>query len=43
MGITKYLPEVLEDFEVFGYLNEGWEPFKANVNYKGFLIRRKFE
>lgn len=43
MGITKYLPEVLEDFEVFGYLNEEWEPFKANVNYKGFLIRRKFK
>jgi hypothetical protein len=41
MGITKYLSEVRADFEVFGEIHDNWEPFKENVQYEGFLVRRK--
>nr|MBK9652309.1 hypothetical protein [Bacteroidota bacterium] len=41
MGITKFLSEVTADFEVLGERNDDWEPFKKNVEYEGFLVRRK--
>ena len=41
MGITKYLSEVINDFEIFGEINDGWENFKKNIDYDGFLIKRK--
>ena len=41
MGITKYLSEAIEDFEVFGERNDDWETFRKNVEYEGFLLRRK--
>jgi hypothetical protein len=41
MGITKFLSEVDEDFEVLGELNDEWETFKKDVEYEGFLVRRK--
>ena len=41
MGITKYLTEVIMDFEILGERNDDWETFRKNVNYEGFLIRRK--
>jgi len=41
MGITKFLSEVNEDFEVLGELNNDWEAFKKDVEYEGFLVRRK--
>jgi hypothetical protein len=41
MGITKFLSEVNEDFEVLGELNDEWETFKKDVEYEGFLVRRK--
>ena len=41
MGITKYLSEVKNDFEIFGEINDGWENFKKNIDYDGFLIKRK--
>ena len=41
MGITKFLSEVMEDFEVLGERNEDWETFKRNIEYEGFLVRRK--
>lgn len=41
MGITKFLSEVTEDFEVLGEKDEDWFPFKKNVEYDGFLVRRK--
>ena len=40
-GINKYLSEVKGDFEVYGEINEEWEPFKENVEYDGFLVKRK--
>jgi len=41
MGITKFLSEVNEDFEVLGELSDDWEAFKKDVEYEGFLVRRK--
>ena len=41
MGITKIISEVTEDFEVLGEKDEDWFPFKKNVEYDGFLVRRK--
>lgn len=39
MGITKFLSDVSADFEVLGERNE--ESFKKNIEYEGFLVRRK--
>ena len=41
MGITKFLSEVNEDFEVLGELKDDWEVFKKDIEYEGFLVRRK--
>jgi len=41
MGITRYLSEVYEDFEVLGERNDDWETFRKNVEYESFLVRRK--
>ena len=43
MGITKFLSEVAEDFEVLGERNEEWETFRKNIEYDGFLVRRKIK
>jgi hypothetical protein len=41
MGISKFLTEVDEDFEVLGEINDTWEIFRKNIEYEGFLVRRK--
>lgn len=41
MGINKYLKEVKKDFLVFGELGDGWHEYDKDVNYKGFVVRRK--
>jgi Family of unknown function (DUF6934) len=41
MGITKYIQEVKEDFEVFGETESKWESFKKGKDYFGFLVTRK--
>ncbi|MBX2923803.1 MAG: hypothetical protein KF746_16485 [Chitinophagaceae bacterium] len=41
MGISKFLEEVSEDFEVLGERNGDWEIFSSDVEYEGFLARRK--
>lgn len=41
IGITKYLAEIKRDFQVFGLRNDEWEPFKKDVVYEAFLVRRK--
>ncbi|GLU56937.1 DUF6934 family protein [Dyadobacter frigoris] len=43
MGISKFLEEVTSDFEVLGELNDDWETFKSDIEYEGFLVRRKIE
>ena len=40
MGITKYLEEVKQDFNVFGLLNGEWENFEKDIDYTAFLARR---
>lgn len=41
MGITRYIHEAERDFEIFGELENSWQKFKKDVEYKGFLVRRK--
>lgn len=41
MGISKYLDEVEQDFEILGEKNDDWEDFKKNVNYNGFMVKRR--
>ena len=42
MGITKYIVEAESDFEIFGELEEEWDEFKKDIEYRGFLVKRKF-
>jgi hypothetical protein len=41
MGITKYLDEIKEDFDIFGELEFGWEEFRKDVEYEAFLVKLK--
>jgi len=41
MGITKYIDEVREDFEILGERDGDWEDFQLNTDYDGFFVRRK--
>lgn len=41
MGITKYLDEIKEDFDIYGELEAGWEEFRKDVEYEAFLVKLK--
>ena len=41
MGLTKYLTEILIDFEIFGLRNFEWEYFEKGIEYEAFLAKRK--
>ena len=41
MGITKYLDEIKEDFEIYGELENGWEEFRKDHEYEAFLVKLK--
>lgn len=41
MGITKYLDEIREDFEIFGEIENEWEEFQKDVDYEAFLVKLK--
>lgn len=41
IGIVNNWKEIDERFTVYGVLNKRWEPFRKNVNYGAFLIRKK--
>jgi len=41
MGISRFIAEVSTDFEILGERNDEWEAFRKNVEYEGFLVRRK--
>lgn len=41
MGITKYLDEIKNDFDIFGELENGWEEFRKDVEYESFLVKLK--
>ena len=42
IGISKNLPEISDDFYIYGQINEDdWEDFTVNKNYLAFLIQKK--
>ena len=41
MGISKYIHEIADDFQVFGERNGLWEEFQVNIDYYSFVIKRK--
>ncbi|HEY4061370.1 MAG TPA: hypothetical protein VGM30_05695 [Puia sp.] len=42
MGISAYWNEIDSLLYVYGYQeNKGWKPFRKDVNYQAFLIKRK--
>lgn len=41
MGISNSLGIIVNDFEVFGFVEKRWEVFRKDTNYEAFLIKRK--
>ncbi|HVU83414.1 MAG TPA: hypothetical protein VHC50_01145 [Puia sp.] len=41
MGLTKYLAEIEEDFDLYGQRMGEWESFEKGVEYEAFLVQRK--
>jgi hypothetical protein len=41
IGITNNLKAIEKDFTLFGLTKDGWEPFRRNIDYGAFLVRRK--
>ena len=41
MGITNNLEDIEKDFIIMGLTETDWEPFKKNITYSAFLVRRK--
>jgi len=39
-GITKYLEEVRQDFDVYGLLNGEWAYFEKDIDDTAFSVRR---
>jgi len=40
MGISKYILEIKKDFEIFGFRDNSWHPFRQNIEYEAFLAKR---
>ena len=41
MGISNNLKDIEQDFIILGLTENNWEPFRKNVTYIAFLVRRK--
>lgn len=41
MGIANNLRAIEMDFDVLGLTETDWEPFRKNITYGAFLVRRK--
>lgn len=41
MGIANNLAEIEKEFSILGLKEIDWEPFRKNVTYGAFLVRRK--
>jgi hypothetical protein len=41
MGLTKYLPEIEGDFELYGQSKGDWVRFEKGIEYEAFLVQRK--
>ena len=42
MGISNFLKDITNDFEILGEQENDWEEFNLNIDYEGFLVKRKF-
>ena len=40
MGISRYLNQILELFTIKGLLENSWQEFEKDINYKALLIKR---
>jgi hypothetical protein len=43
MGITKYYDEMIEDFYLYGQIDDEFPIFEIGKEYDGFLAQRKFD
>jgi hypothetical protein len=41
MGLNKYLPEIVQTFDLYGQRLGEWEIFDKGVDYEAFLVQRK--
>jgi hypothetical protein len=41
IGIARLWYEINQSFEIYGYVNESWQPFERGVNYTAFLLRNR--
>jgi hypothetical protein len=41
MGLTKYLADIGDDFDLYGQKAGEWENFEKGVEYEAFLAQRK--
>jgi hypothetical protein len=41
MGLTKYLAEIQEDFDLYGQKEGEWVFFEKGTEYEAFLVQRK--
>lgn len=41
MGITNNLEMIEDNFKVYGRKNNVWQPFKKNIEYDAFFVKRK--
>ncbi|SHN30493.1 DUF6934 family protein [Mucilaginibacter sp. OK098] len=41
ISISGLFNEISIDFEVLGFKDGNWQPFKKNANYEAFLVKRK--
>ncbi len=41
IGISNNVEEIQEDFEVFGLVDEDWQPFQKQTEFEAFLVKRK--
>jgi hypothetical protein len=41
IGISKYISEISDKFDIYGQIQNEWEEFRLNVEYDAFLTQRK--
>ena len=41
MGILEYLDEIGQLFDIIGFTNGTWEPFRKSINYEEFALKAK--
>lgn len=41
MGITRYLPIIQKDFDLYGEIDDEWLTFEKGVEYESFLAQRR--